>query len=165
MHSFQRTLLRSEIAASSKTIKSPEDNLAQARLSISTCLSEVMLASLSVHIRHNGKIEWEKITAIHDQKLENLSREQEKPVRTKSRILTVQEGLDIPKHILEFLSYGPKHPFMTKFDANLFHAQIENVVSRLLEEDKESSWVNDVKALALQYARKCKKNRSHREFC
>ena len=103
-----------------------------------------------------------KITAIHAQKLKNLSLEQEKPVRTKSRILTVEEGLDIPKHILEFLSYGPKHPTMTKFDANLFQAQVENVVSRLLEEDKESSWVKDVNALALQYARKCKKRNPSR---
>ena len=77
-------------------------------------------------------------------------------------------ALFFPKLLRMFLSYGPKHPVLTKFDSNSFVADLETLISNIRvdavpEVDFTQEAVgqrqfqrvrNDINAAAIQYSRK-----------
>ena len=54
-----------------------------------------------------------------------------------------EEGIELPSVVLNLLSFGPKHPVMTKFDSNGFLSDMEELVRNLNPDRQLNSQVLD----------------------
>ena len=129
--SFQLKLLRSELIKARKAKSQNELDLHNSRILLVDSFPDAMLVSLSVFTRKDGREHYQKLKRNHDKKLQELSQLQEKPLRSSEKTVICEEGIELPSVVFNLLSFGPKHPVMTKFDSNGFLADIEGLVRNL----------------------------------
>ena len=131
VHAFQLKLLRTELNRAQKSKLQHETELDACRSLLVESFPDAMLWSLSVFTRKDGREHFRKLKQKHDKKLQELSKSQERPLRSSDRTVICEEGIELPSVVLNLLLFGPKHPVMTKFDSNGFLSDMEDLVRNL----------------------------------
>ena len=105
------------------------------------------------------------VEEIQRNKLENLSRDQERPLFKLQNTVRLFE-LDIvpPKYVIETLSLGPKNSVLTNFDQKKLLAEIDILLSKLEARDISNETVNDISAATLKYIKTCSKQKIPRHL-
>ena len=117
-HQFQRRLLRSEIHRAREAVTNHRAYLNNERRKLCGG-TDALLATISFHVRREGRWLFRNLKTKHQQKLNNLSKEQEKPLKSTDKTIIVEEGVAIPETISNLLSYRPKHPVVSKVNQKL----------------------------------------------
>ena len=96
-----------------------------------------------------------EVTSTHQKKLDNLSKQQERPLFNVQDTISLFE-LDIhpPKYVFDTLSMGPKNPILDKFNQKELLAEIDLLLNRL----------GKVNAATLKYVKSCLSQRTLRHI-
>ena len=76
----------------------------------------------------NGRGLFDKLRHKYEKKLLQLSHAQERPQRSAYQTVASEKDVELLNVVMKLLSFGPKHPVMTKFDSNGFLADMEDIV-------------------------------------
>ena len=98
------------------------------------------------------------VEATHTQKLENLSKEQRRPLFNLHHTVKLFE-LDIvpPKHILDTLALDPKNPVLEKSDWKAMLVEIDLLLNHLQEQNVSNETISDINIAAINYIKRCSK--------
>ena len=92
------------------------------------------------------------VEATHTKKLENLSKEQGRPLFNLHHTVKLFE-LDIvpPKHVLDTLALGPKNPVLEKSDWKAMLVEIDLLLNHLQEQNVSNETISDINIAAINY--------------
>ena len=92
------------------------------------------------------------VEATHTKKLENLSKEQGRPLFNLHHTAKLFE-LDIvpPKHVLDTLALGPKNPVLEKSDWKAMLVEIDLLLNHLQEQNVSNETISDINIAAINY--------------
>ena len=98
------------------------------------------------------------VEATHTQKLENLSKEQGRPLFNLHHTVKLFK-LDIvpPKHILDTLALDPKNPVLEKSDWKAMLVEIDLLLNHLQEQNVSNETISDINIAAINYIKRCSK--------
>ena len=98
------------------------------------------------------------VEATHTKKLENLSKEQGRPLFNLHHTVKLFE-LDIvpPKHILDTLALDPKNPVLEKSDWKAMLVEIDLLLNHLQEQNVSNETISDINIAAINYIKRCSK--------
>ena len=89
----------------------------------------------------------------------DVAEKQSKPLCNVGDTVKVLDDLKVPSKILEYLSLGPKHPILDKFNEIQFLADIDGLLHNLNSNGASKEKLDEVNALALWYNKEMKKQR------
>ena len=94
----------------------------------------------------------------HTKKLENLSKEQGRPLFNLRHTVKLFE-LDIapPKHVLDTLALGPKNPVLEKFDRKTMLAETDLLLNQLQEQNVSNETISGINITTINYIKTCSK--------
>ena len=98
------------------------------------------------------------VEATHTKKLENLSKEQGRPLFNLHHTVKLFE-LDIvpPKHVLDTLALGPKNPVLEKSDWKAMLVEIDLLLNHLQEQNVSNETISNINIATMNYNKKCLK--------
>ena len=97
-----------------------------------------------------------EVTSTHQKKLDNLSKQQERPLFNVHDTVRLFE-LDIhsPKYVLCTFSMGPKNPILDKFNQKELLAEIDLSLNRLGKASVSNDVLNDINLATWKYVKSC----------
>ena len=95
----------------------------------------------------------------HQNKLQMLAEKQSKPLCNVGDTVKVLDDLKVPSKFLEYLSLGPKHPILDKFNEIQFLVDIDGLLHNLNSNGASREKLDEVNALALWYNKEMKEQR------
>ena len=104
-----------------------------------------------------------EVTSTHQKKLDNLSKQQERPLFSVHDTIRLFEfDIHSPKYVLDTPSMGPKNPILDKFNQKELLAEIDLLLNRL----GKANASNDVliNAATLKYVKSCSSQRTLRHI-
>ena len=106
-----------------------------------------------------------EVTSTHQKKLDNLYKQQERPLFIVHDTVRFFE-LDIhpPKYVLDTLSMGPKNPILYKFKQKELLAEINLLLNRLGKASVSNDVLNDINVANLKYVKSCSSHRTPRHI-
>ena len=101
----------------------------------------------------------------HNQKLHNLSEEQEKPLFSVSNTVRLFE-LDKtpPTYVMETLSLGPRNPVIERFNPNDVLVELDKFLKHCQKNYLSDEIMTDINIKTLNYIKKCKKLKNSRNI-
>ena len=165
IHDFQKKLLHKEF------IKAKED---QINLSLQLSMKRSVLVgvlpykcipSVVLHCRLKQRQTYDEGKHTHNQKLYNLSEEQEKPLFNVSNTVRLFE-LDKtpPTYVMETLSLGPRNPVIERFNPNDVLVELDRFLKHCKKECLSDEIITDINIKTLNYIKKCKKLKNSRNI-
>ena len=83
------------------------------------------------------------------EKLAKLSERQDKPLRiSNEKTVAVKDVIILPKFVMDWLAFGPKHPIMDKFKELHFLADIDSLIRNLRQNNVPGEYLFEIEAAA-----------------
>ena len=158
---FQAKLLKIELKNAkhllNKRKKDTEEFLSEFRPKIPAKLIPTIL----LHTRIAWLTEKEKIQAKHQDKLRQLSIEQDRPIaRMNTGTITILDNIkNVPEYVRATLANGPRHPLLTKFDEKAIAAEINALIEHHEKIGMSQDIINDINIASYRYIRDGRKQR------
>ena len=90
-------------------------------------IPETLIPSVVVYTRMAVHSTRKEVTTTQQKKLDNLSREQERPLfHVQDTVKLFDIGIVPPKYVTDTVALGHKNPVLTKFDQKEILAEIDN---------------------------------------
>ena len=98
------------------------------------------------------------VDATHTRKLENLSKEQGRPLFNLHDTVKLFE-IDIapPKYVSDALALGPKNPVLEKIDGKAMLPKMDLLLNHLQEQNVSNETISDINIATINYIKKCSK--------
>ena len=97
-----------------------------------------------------------EVTSTHQKKLDNLSKQQERPLfNVDDTIRLFEVDIHPPKYLLDTLSMGPKNPILDKFNQKELLAEMDLLLNRLGKANVSNDVFNDINIATLKYVKSC----------
>ena len=94
----------------------------------------------------------EDLTKKHNNKLERLAKEQERPLFiVENTVKILDENLFVPKYIMETLSLGPRSAVTEKFDPKEILAEVDGLLSHYKDNNICDEVITDINVKTLAY--------------
>ena len=155
VHAFQKKLLKTEINTCVRHLRKHEEDLRQLRYDLIQACPRHLLPSICLYVKMEVADTRKQMTERHDKKLSELSKAQEKPLRRSGNNVITIGDIKLPTFVTEFLSLGPRHPVVEKFDEMPFLAAMDNCMSQL----KEKEAINELNSSAMWYRKAMKQSK------
>ena len=159
VHNFQKRLLRKEIQKAMQTKICLADALDISRRTFTSAVPRYYLPSAAFHVRYDMRVSYQEVSDRHRKKLDDLAGLQEKPLHNVGKTVHVGDNVDVPQFVIDYLSFGPKHPVLDKFNEMHFLADADKLLYYLKSESANSDVLNEVNALSFWYTKEMKKQR------
>ena len=110
VHNFQRKLLKEELAKANSLLQQHEENLVVKRTALTQSIPQRLIPSIILHTKHTVRLTREKLIATHSKKLQNLSREQERPLfNVQDTVRICDTDINPPWYVIDTLALGQKN--------------------------------------------------------
>ena len=124
-------------------------------------LCHALIASVVLYSRMTVQNIHLEVTSTHQKKLDNLSKQQERPLfNVDDTIRLFEVDIHPPKYVLDTLSMGPKNPILDKFNQKELLAEIDLLLNRLGKANGSNDVLNDVNVATLKYIKNCLSQRT-----
>ena len=167
VHKFQKNLLQKEISKSKEKLKLLNTQIDNNLSSIRDNVPSEYFHSILFHIRFSRKKLKSKITEIHNKKLQNLSRDQGKPLfKNENTVKWMNIDKPPPSYVIETLALGPRSAVLDNFNPKEILAEIDNMFRQCREKGvfMVNDMVTDINVKTLNYIKKCKKLKCSRHL-
>ena len=159
VHNFQKRLLRKEKQKALQTKICLAGSLDISRRTFTSAVPRYYLPSAAFHVRYDMRVSYQEVSDRHRKKLDDLARLQENPLHNNGKAVHVGDNVDVPLFVIDYLSFGPKHPVLHKFNELHFLADADKLFYYLKYEGANSDVLNEVNALPFWYTKEMKKQR------
>ena len=158
VHTFQKRLLRREIARARKHLEDANDKLNGKRSMLTEKAPLGTIASIALYSRQARLMFRAKQSRIHNKKLSSLSDEQERPLfSVDNTVFTYRMEENPPQFVMETLLLGSKNPVLTKFDQKDVLAELGELLVYCRKNGVDDATITDINVKTLNYIKKCKK--------
>ena len=125
----------------------------------------MILPSVVFHSRTERKASRREKERVHAKKLENLSRDQDRPLLNVSRtVITYNLNYSLPKFVLDTLSLGPKCAVLDTVNPKNILAELDLFLSFCKSNKVSDEIITDINIKTLAYIKKCQKQKSPRNI-
>ena len=157
--------MRKEIVTAKKAYSSSIENVEEKRTICRDTVRDVILPSVVFHSRTERKAFRREKARIHAKKLENLSRDQDRPLLNVSRtVITYNLNYSLPKFVLDTLSLGPKCAVLDTVNPKNILAELDLFLSFCKSNKVSDEIITDINIKTLAYIKKCQKQKSPRNI-
>ena len=165
VNDFQRRLLRKEIFEAKTSSSNSIANVEEKRSILRTSLKDELLPSVILHSRIE-RIDFRRDKERnHTKKLDNLSREQDRPLLNVSNtVITYNLNYSLPKFVLDTLSLGPKSAVLDTINPKNVLAELDLFLKFCQSTDVSDETITDINIKTLSYIKKCQKQKSPRNI-
>ena len=160
VHNFQKRLLKEECNKAKKAREVHDATVKDIRDALKFSVHRRYLPSIIVHSRLKVRMERNEVILTQSQKLDNLSKEQNRPLfQLHDTVRLLDVDVPVPKYVLDTLSMGPKNSVLTKFDPKCFLAEMDVLLNNLQNSDITNETINNINIATLKYVKNCSKQK------
>ena len=161
VHNFQRRLLKGELNKVNVTSDEHKQKVNDTGEKLRQMLCHTLIASVVLYSRMTVQNIHLEVTSTHQKKLDNLSKQQERPLFNVHDTIRIFE-LDIrpPKYVLDTLSMRRKNPILDKFNQKELLAEIDLLLNQLGKANGSNDVLNDINVATLKYIKNCLSQRT-----
>ena len=165
VHNFQRRLLKGELNKANVTLYEHERKVNDTHEKLRQILCHTLITSVVLYSRMTVQNIHLEVTSTHQKKLDNLSKQQERPLfNVDDTIRLFEVDIHPPKYLLDTLSMGPKNPILDKFNQKELLAEIDLLLNRLGEANVSNDVLNDINVATLKYVKSCSSQRTRKHI-
>ena len=115
---FQANLLKLEVRNAKTQLEKKKEDTEECLIELRQKIPAKLIPTVLLHTRVAWFTEKQKVHTKHQEKLNNLSIDQDRPIaRVKKDTITILDNIkDLPEYVIATLAKGPKHPVLGKFD-------------------------------------------------
>ena len=162
VNDFQRRLLRKEIFEAKTSSSNSIANVEEKRSILRTSLKYELLPSVILHSRIERKDFRRDKERNHTKKLDNLSREQDRPLLNVSNtVITYNLNYSLPKFVLDTLSLGPKSAVLDTINPKNVLAELDLFLKFCQSADVSDETITDINIKTLAYIKNAKNKSRH----
>ena len=120
-----------------------------------------LIPTVLLHTRVAWFTEKEKVHTKHQEKLNNLSIDQDRPIaKIKKDTITILDNIkDLPEYVIATLAKGPKYPVLSKIDEKATAAKINALIKHHEKLGMSQETINDINIAPYKYIQDGKKQR------
>ncbi len=165
VHNFQVKLLKTELNKAKKTIEKRAKTVEDRRIALRPVVPDRLVPSVVLFCRIEVSNTKEELVKKHANKLQNLSREQERPLfNTHDTVKLVELDEIPPKYVMDTLALGPNNSIMDKFNPKVMLAELDILLKKCQRSQVPSEIINDINAATTKYIKTCSSQKSPRNL-
>ena len=128
---FQRNLLKAELSKAKQLMETHNNNIMDKRNSLKESLPDALIPSVVVFSRLAMAEAAKNVQKRHDNKLNNLSIQQQRPLfDVHDTVKVIGVNHPIPAYVLDTLALGPKNATVDQFDPKQVLTEIDSLLYR-----------------------------------
>ena len=165
VHNFQRNLLKVELSKARALKENHVNTLLTKRAALRNAANEELIPSIVLYTRQTVKDTRRKVQATQSKKLDNLSREQQRPLFDVHDTVKLCD-LDIqpPQYVIDTLALGPKNAVLDSFDSKDVLSQIDALLHQCKRDNVSDDIINEINIATFKYVKACSKQKSPRNL-
>ena len=165
VHNFQAKLLKTELNKAKKSIEKHAKAVADKRIALQSVVPDKLVPSVVLFCRIEVSNTKEELMEKHSNKLQNLSREQERPLFNVHDTVKLVELDEVPpKYVLDTLALGPNNSILDKFNSKEMLAELDILLKKCQSSQVSSQIINDINAATIKYIKACSNQKSPRSL-
>ena len=165
VHNFQRNLLKAELNKAKKLKDSHMNVVSTKRTALRDAVKVELIPSIVLFTRQSVKEVRAEVQRTHSKKLEQLSKEQQRPLFDVHDTVKICD-LDIqpPRYVIDTLALGPKNAVLDTFDSKETLSQIDALLNRCKRDKVSNEIMNDINVATFKYVKSCSNQKSPRNL-
>ena len=123
------------------------------------------IPSIIFHTRQSVKQTRVNVQKTHSNKLQSLSKEQQRPLfDVHDTVKICDDDIIPPRYVIDTLALGPKNAVLDKFDPKETLAQIDALLYKCKRDKVSDEIMNDINVATFKYIKSCSKQKSPRNL-
>ena len=153
---FQRRLLKQELFRAKQLAETHKVSVHEHLTKLREVAKEQWLPSILLHIRYAVAKERVKVVSVHQKKLNMLSKEQARPLRSSlDTVKVVDDDIKPPQYVMDTLALGPKNPVLDKFNPKESLAELDMLLHHCNANNISDDIISEINVATMKYVKAC----------